>query len=285
MTVACESGDVSPTVLITGCSSGIGHATALAFNERGWEVYATAPDRSSIDDLEEAGCHVAKLDVTDPGDAGVVADRIVDEQGRIDCLFNNAGYGQIGPLEELPTEQLREQFEVNYFGAHRVARAVLPYMREQGSGLIVNTSSVYGRTILMGQGAYASSKWALEALSDTLRVELSDHDVDVVSLEPGPVETEFGERAIGEIDKLERTGAYEWFYTLFDTRRYGRRLIDRALGHVQPEDVAEVVIEIAESEDRPRRRIVGPWKYMVWLGYVLPDGVRDRALELLKRLP
>lgn len=276
---------MSPTVLITGCSSGIGHATALAFRDRGWEVYATAPAPSKLDDLAEAGCHTAKLDVTDPGDAKVVAGRIVEEQGRIDCLFNNAGYGQIGPMEELSTDLLREQFEVNYFGAHRVARAVLPYMREQGSGLILNTSSVYGRTIMLGQGAYAGSKWALEALSDTLRVELSDHDVDVVAIEPGPVETEFGERALEEIDKLDRTGAYEWFYTLFDTRRYGRRLIDRGVGYIQPEDVAAVVVEIAESEDRPRRRVVGPWKYMVWLGYVLPDGVRDRALELLKRLP
>jgi NAD(P)-dependent dehydrogenase (short-subunit alcohol dehydrogenase family) len=276
---------VGPTILITGCSSGIGNATARAFAEEGWEVYATDLDPSALDDLEEAGCHTAKLDVTDPGDAAVVVERILDEQGRIDCLFNNAGYGQIGPLEELPTEQLREQFEVNYFGAHRVARAVLPAMREQGSGLIVNTSSVYGRTIMLGQGAYAGSKWALEAMSDTLRAEVADHGIDVVSLEPGPVETDFGERALEEKGKLERTGAYEWFYRLFDAEKYDRRFIDRGVGYVQPEDVASVVVEIAESDDRPRRRIVGPWKYAVWLGYVVPDGVRDTLLQGLKRLP
>jgi NAD(P)-dependent dehydrogenase (short-subunit alcohol dehydrogenase family) len=276
---------VSSTVLITGCSSGIGHATARTFAERGWEVYATAPDPSALDDLEEAGCHTARLDVTDPGDAEVVVDRIVDEQGRIDCLFNNAGYGQIGPLEELSTELLREQFEVNYFGAHRVARAVLPRMREQGSGQIVNTSSVYGRTIMLGQGAYAGSKWALEGLSDTLRAEVADHGIDVVTLEPGPVETSFGERALEEKEKLERTGAYEWFYRLFDPEKYDRRFIDRGVGYVQPEDVASVVVGIAESDDRPRRRIVGPWKYAVWLGYVVPDGVRDALLQVLKRLP
>lgn len=283
--VAPDRRRVSPTILITGCSSGIGHATALAFRERDWEVYATAPNPSELGDLAEAGCHTAKLDVTDPGDAKVVAERIIDERGRIDCLFNNAGYGQIGPMEELSTDLLREQFEVNYFGAHRAARAVLPYMREQESGLILNTSSVYGRTILMGQGAYAGSKWALEAMSDTLRVELSDHGVDVVAIEPGPVETNFGERALEEIDKLDRTGAYEWFYTMFDAEKYDRRFIDRGIGYVQPEDVAEVVVEVAESDDRPRRRIVGPWKYLVWLGYVLPDGVRDRIMGLLKRLP
>ena len=276
---------MSSTVLITGCSSGIGNATARAFQEGGWEVYATDPDPEAMTDLERAGCHTAKLDVTDPDDVGAVVDRIIDEQGRIDCLFNNAGYGQIGPLEELSTEQLREQFEVNYFGAHRVARAVLPRMREQGGGLIINTSSVYGRTIMLGQGAYASSKWALEAMSDTLRVEVSDHDIDVVALEPGPVETNFGNRALEEIEKLERTGAYEWFYRLFDTARYDRRFLDRGVGYIQPEDVAEVVVEIAEGDDRPRRRVVGPWKYQMLLGRVLPDGVRDTALELLKRLP
>jgi NAD(P)-dependent dehydrogenase (short-subunit alcohol dehydrogenase family) len=125
---------VSSTVLITGCSSGIGHATARTFAERGWEVYATAPDPSALDDLEETGCHTARLDVTDPGDAEVVVDRIVDEQGRIDCLFNNAGYGQIGPLEEFSTELLREQFEVNYFGAHRVARRSCPGCASRGRG-------------------------------------------------------------------------------------------------------------------------------------------------------
>jgi hypothetical protein len=123
-------------------------------------------------------------------------------------------------------------------------------MREQGSGLIVNTSSVYGRTIMLGQGAYAGSKWALE-----------------------------------EKGKLERTGAYEWFYRLFDPEKYDRRFIDRGVGYVQPEDVAEVVVEIAESDDRPKRRIVGPWKYAIWLGYVVPDGVRDALLQGLKRLP
>lgn len=158
-------------------------------------------------------------------------------------------------------------------------------MREHGSGLILNTSSVYGRTVFLDQGAYAGSKWALESLSDVLRIELSDHGIDVVAIEPGPVETDFGERALAEIEKLDRTGAYGWFYRLFDAEKYDRRFIDRGIGYLQPEDVADVVVEIAESDDRPRRRIVGPWKYLVWLGYVVPDAVRDALLKPLKRLP
>ncbi len=158
-------------------------------------------------------------------------------------------------------------------------------MREQGSGLILSTSSVYGRTVFLGQGAHAGSKWALESLSDVLRIELSDHAIDVVAIESGPVETDFGERALAEIEKLDRTGAYGWFYRLFDTEKYDRRVIDRGIGYLQPEDVADVVVEIAESDDRPRRRIVGPWKYLVWLGYVVPDAVRDVLLKPLKRLP
>jgi NAD(P)-dependent dehydrogenase (short-subunit alcohol dehydrogenase family) len=121
-------------VLITGCSSGIGNETARTFRERGWEVYATDPDPSAMADLGDLGCTTAELDVTEAGDAERVVRSIVDDHGRLDCVVNNAGYGQIGPLEELPTERFREQFEVNVFGQQRVLRAALPIMREQGAG-------------------------------------------------------------------------------------------------------------------------------------------------------
>ena len=274
----------SRTVLITGCATGIGHATARTFRESEWEVYATDPDPAALADLEELGCTTAELDVTAEGDAERVADRIVEEHGRIDCLYNNTGYGQIGPLEEVPTERLREQMDVNFLGQHRLLRAVLPHMREHGGGTVVNMSSVYGRTVFPGQGAYASSKWAVEALTDTLRVEVDDHDVDVVTVEPGPVETEFGERALATKDDLEATDDYEWFYRMYDENRYDRRFLDRGVGYVQPERVAEVVLEAAESDDPRRRYVVGPWKALVYLGYVVPDQVRDRLFDALKRL-
>ena len=273
----------SPTVLITGCATGIGHATARAFREAGWEVYATDPDPEALSDLEERGCTTAELDVTADGDAATVVEDLIDEHGRIDCLYNNTGYGQLGPVEEVPTDELREQLDVNFLGQHRLVRAVLPHMRERGEGTIVNMSSVYGRTVFPGQGAYASSKWAVEAMTDTLRVEVDDYGVDVVAIEPGPVETEFGERALDTKEDLESTEAYDWFYRMYDEKRYDRRFIDRGVGYVQPERVAEVVVEAAESDDPQRRYVVGPWKALVYLGYVVPDSVRDGLFRILKR--
>lgn len=273
----------SPTVLITGCATGIGHATARAFQESGWEVYATDPDPEALTDLEDGGCTTAELDVTEAGDAEAAVERLIDEHGRIDCLYNNTGYGQIGPVEEVPTERLREQMDVNFFGQHRLLRAVLPHMREQGAGTVINMASVYGRTVFPGQGAYASSKWAVEAMTDTLRVEVDDYGIDVVAVEPGPVETEFGERALATKEDLESTDGYEWFYRMFDEKRYDRRFLDRGIGYVRPERVAEVVVEAAESEDPQRRYVVGPWKALLFLGYVVPDSVRDGFFGLLKR--
>lgn len=273
------------TVLITGCSSGIGRETARTFRQRGWEVFATDPDPASMADLRELGCTTAELDVTEPGDAETVVERILDHHGSVDCLVNNAGYGQIGPLEELSTDLLRRQFEVNFFGQHRLVRAVLPAMRRRGSGTIINVSSVYGRTVFVGVGAYSSSKWAVEAMSDTLRAEVSDYDIDVTIIEPGPVETEFGKRALDEKANLERRGAYDWFYTLFDGRRYDRRFIDKGPGYVQPQRVATVIADAASSDSPDRRYVVGPWKYAMLIGRFVPTAVRDRLFELLKKLP
>lgn len=272
------------TVLITGCASGIGNATARAFHDRGWAVYATDDDPDELAELEELGCETRQLDVTDEAHAREVVDEIDDEHGRIDFLFNNTGYGQLGTFEEIPPERLQEQFDVNFFGMHRLVRAALPVMREQDGGTILNMSSIYGRTVFVGHGAYCATKWAVEAMSDTLRSELSDHDVDVVLVEPGPVETKFGERALAGLENLDDTGAYPWFDRLYDDRSY----IDRAIGSVQPEDVADVVLEIAEADDPDRRYPVGPWRYRVLVGTALPKPVRDVARdafhEIIKRV-
>ncbi|WP_049921160.1 SDR family oxidoreductase [Halopiger djelfimassiliensis] len=275
----------SPTVLITGCASGIGTETARAFDERGWTVYATDPDRDDLEALAELGCETATLDVTDAEQVDTVVERIDDETGRLDCLVNNAGYGQIGPVEEVPTEAVERQFDVNTFGQHRLIRAALPIMRRQGHGRIVNISSVYGRTFFPGQGAYTASKWAIEGLSDALRVEVSDHGIDVVLIEPGPVETNFGNRALAETDRLEETGAYDWFYRLFDEDRYDRRFLDKAVGYIQPERVADVIVDAVHAKNPDARYVVGPWKYQLWLGSLVPTAVRDRLFETVKRLP
>ncbi|GAB3037774.1 SDR family oxidoreductase [Natronobiforma cellulositropha] len=275
----------SPTVLVTGCATGIGNETARAFAERDWTVYATDPDEDALEDLARAGCETATLDVREGDDASRVVERIEDEQGRLDCLVNNAGYGQVGPVEEIPTDQVEAQFQVNFFGQHRLLRAVLPVMREQGYGRLINVSSVYGRTVFPGQGIYAASKYAVEAMSDTLRAEVGAFDIDVVLIEPGPVETNFGERAQAQLAELEPTGAYEWIHDLYDPDVFGRRFVDRGPGYVQPEEVATAIVEAAYARAPADRIPVGPWKYRLWLEEITPAPVRDRLNRLVRHVP
>ncbi|OYR76198.1 short-chain dehydrogenase/reductase, partial [Halorubrum sp. E3] len=172
------------TALITGCSSGIGRAAAHAFLDEGWTVYATARNPADVEALGEAGCELATLDVTDQGDVDRVVERILDEEGAIDALINNAGYGQFGPVEDVTTERVHDQFDVNVYGPHRLIRAVLPAMRRERDGTIVNVSSVAGRVSMPGGGVYSGSKFAIEAMSDALRNEVADHGIDVVVVEP-----------------------------------------------------------------------------------------------------
>ncbi|QCJ47589.1 SDR family oxidoreductase [Haloprofundus sp. MHR1] len=270
------------TVLITGCSSGIGRATARAFLAEDWVVYATARNPADIQQLGEEGCELATLDVTDQGDVDRVVDRIVDEQGAIHCLVNNAGYGQFGPIEDVPTETVEKQFAVNVFGPHRLVRAVLPHMREAGDGTIVNVSSVVGRVSFPGSGVYAGSKFALEAMTDALRAEVAEYGIDAVLVEPGPVQTQFSERADEEVDDgTERSGAYESFYKLFeDTRALG----GDGPGAVPPRRVADDIVNAASATKPAARYPVGIVADVGSFARFLPDGVRDSLFGLARKL-
>ena len=269
------------TVLITGCSSGIGRATAEAFLEADWEVYATARNPADVERLGDRGCTIATLDVTEDDDVERVVDRILDDHGRIDCLVNNAGYAQFGPIEDVPVEAVHRQFDVNVYGAHRLTRAVLPHMRRRREGTVVNVSSVAGRLSFPGGGVYAGSKFALEAMTDALRAEVDEYGVDAVLIEPGPVDTEFTDRAEAEIEGVERSGAYEDFYDVFeDTQAIG----GGGPGAVQPERVAEEVLNAASATKPASRVPVGAFARAGVLGRFVPDRLRDRAFSLLDRL-
>ncbi|MFC6768984.1 SDR family oxidoreductase [Natrinema soli] len=271
------------SVLITGCSSGIGRATARAFLTEDWQVFATARNVDDIDDLEEAGCETLALDVTDPEQVASVVERTVDVAGSIDCVVNNAGYAQMGPLEDVATVDLHRQFDVNVYGPHRLTHAALPHMRAQGEGRIVNVSSVIGRISIPGSGAYAGSKHALEAMSDALRGEVEEFGIDVVVIEPGPVETNFSDRVDDELPEDERTPAYESLYELYDDAQ----LIGGGSGGPfasDPEDVAAAILESATSPDPPARYPVGPLaQYGLYARY-LPDRLRDAVYGLLRKL-
>ena len=269
------------TVLITGCSSGIGRATALAFAEEGWTVYATARDPADIESLADAGCETAELDVTEQDDIDRVVDRILDEQGVISCLVNNAGYGQFGPVEDVPMAQVEQQYEVNVYGPHRLIKSVLPHMRREEDGTIINVSSVAGRVAFPGGGVYCGSKFAIEAMSDALRAEVEPFDIDVVVIEPGPVKTGFTERAEDEVDGIDRSDAYEEFYTMFDdTQAIG----GDGPGSVEPERVAEDVVDAASSTKPPARIPVGKAASAGVLARFVPDSARDALWSLLRRL-
>ncbi len=198
--------EASKAVLITGCSSGIGHATAEHLAERGWTVYASARRTESIDDLAEWGCKTLSLDVTDEDSMGAAVAAVEDAEGAVGVLVNNAGYSQSGAIETLPVDRLRAQFETNVFGLVRLCQLVLPGMRRQGGGRIVNVSSMGGRLTFPGGGAYHGTKHAVEALSDALRFEVRGFGVDVVLIEPGLIKTRFGETAAGSIDAAVADG-------------------------------------------------------------------------------
>jgi NADP-dependent 3-hydroxy acid dehydrogenase YdfG len=178
-------------ILITGCSTGLGRAAAFALLKRGHTVYATARNIGSLADLEAAGAHTLALDVTDEESMAAAVAAVEADHGAVGTLINNAGYSQAGPVEMVSIEQARAQFDTNVFGLARMTQLVLPGMRAAGRGRIINVSSMGGRMVLPVGGWYHSTKYAIEALSDALRVEVRPFGISVVILEPGAIKTEF----------------------------------------------------------------------------------------------
>src|SRR3954449_341589 len=184
----------SRPVLITGCSTGIGRATAERLADDGWNVYATARKLEAIEDLGKKGCTLNELDVTDERSMETAVAE-VEKDGPIGALINNAGYSQSGAIETIPMESVRRQFETNVFGLMRMCQLVLPGMRGAGSGRVVNLSSMGGKLTFPGGGAYHATKHAVEALSDALRFEVAGFGVRVVVIEPGFIRSEFAATA------------------------------------------------------------------------------------------
>src|ERR671918_1245319 len=200
----------SRPVLITGCSTGIGRATAERLADDGWNVHATARRLEAIEDLAGKGCKTHALDVTYEGSVGSAVEE-VEKEGPVGALVNNAGYSQSGAIETIPMESVRRQFETNVFGLMRMCQLVLPGMRRAGSGRIVNLSSMGGKLVFPGGGVYHATKHAVEALSDALRFEVAGFGIDVVIIEPGLIVTCFGETAAGSLAEVEEHGPYAKF--------------------------------------------------------------------------
>jgi NAD(P)-dependent dehydrogenase (short-subunit alcohol dehydrogenase family) len=202
----------SNVVLITGCSTGIGKATALHLARGGWVVYATARRISDVSDLAAAGCRTLALDVTDESSMVAAVRAIEGAEGAVGVLVNNAGYSQSGAIESVPLDRVRRQFETNVFGTIRMTQLVLPAMRRRRRGKIVNIGSMGGRLTFPGGGYYHATKYALEAITDALRFEVAGFGIDAILIEPGLIRTEFGESAGRSFDGWGEAGdAYASF--------------------------------------------------------------------------
>jgi NAD(P)-dependent dehydrogenase (short-subunit alcohol dehydrogenase family) len=279
----------SRAVLITGCSTGIGRATAEHLAEKGWPVYATARRLESIADLESKGCNVLALDVTDDDSMAAAVDQVKAEHGAVGVLVNNAGYSQSGTIEEVPMEDVRRQFETNVFGLVRMTQLVLPGMREQRWGKIVNISSMGANFTFPGGGFYHATKHAVDALTDALRFEVKGFGIDAIIIQPGLIMTNFGERAVGEMQSATNGGDGPY-------AEFNARLAEATKGVYEqgpaaklgggPDKVAKA-IEKAITARRPKARyLVTPSAHLlINQKRLMPDRVWDAFLKTQFKQP
>ena len=246
--------DVSKAVLITGCSTGIGRATAEHFVKNGWTTYATARKPETLAELERLGCHTLALDVLDEDSMAAAVAEVERNEGAVGVLVNNAGYSLTAPIEAASMADVRRQFDTNVFGLVRMAQLVLPGMRDQGWGRIVNLSSVGGKVTFPGMGFYHGTKYAVEAISDALRFEVRPFGVKVVLVEPGLIKTAFGDTATGHSAvAVDPSSPYAEFNEKVAEQVAGAYEGPMAMFATGPETVAKV-IEKAVSSSRPRAR-------------------------------
>lgn len=267
------------SILITGCSSGIGYTCAHGMKERGWRVIATARKQKDIKRLEKEGLEVLPLDYCDAKSIASCADETLKRtDGRLTALFNNGAHGQPGAVEDVPVEVLRELFEANFFGWHDLTRRILPAMRKQGHGRIVQNSSCLGIVSLKYRGAYNASKFALEGLSDAMRQELKDSGIYVSLIEPGPIETRFVENALNaykaNID-LKNSAHAEIYKGRIQAMESG----GSARFKLGPEAVLEKLVHAVESErPEPHYYVTKATYLLAWSRRLLPTRWLDWAV-------
>ncbi len=267
---------MSKVILITGASSGMGKETAKALIQEGHTVYTVARRIDQMQDLKTLGGHPLQMDVTKENEIQHVLDTILEREGKIDVLWNNAGYGLYGSIEDVPLEEARKQFEVNLFGLALMTQKVVPYMRKATSGTIINTSSMGGKMYTPMGAWYHASKHAVEGLSDCLRLELKAFNIDVVVLEPGIIRTEFGDVMLNSISKYSSKGAYATLtHKLIAATK---KLYDSGQGS-QSTVIANTISKIVSTKRPKTRYRVGQWaKPMVWLRVFLGDRIFDKIV-------
>ncbi|MGW5150714.1 oxidoreductase [Rhodococcus koreensis] len=265
------------TALVTGASSGIGEATARTLAGLGYTVYGAARRTDRLDKLTADGIRPLAMDVTDEASTTAGITRILDETGRIDVLVNNAGYGSYGAIEDVPLDEARYQFEVNVFGAARLAQLVLPHMREQRSGTIVNITSMGGKIYTPMGGWYHGTKFALEGLSDCLRLEAKPFGIDVVVIEPGGIATEWGTIAADHLRKVSGDSAYA-----AQAQAVARSLSSEAsAARNSPPQVIADAIGKAVTARRPKTRYTVGFgaRPLIFVKWLLPDRAFDALIK------
>lgn len=245
------------TVLVTGCSSGIGYATCLVFARNNFATYGTVRDLSKAEKIEEITnreklpLKIIRLDVNDDESIRTAIQRIISDSGRIDILINNAGYGMFGPIEEISVEDIKEQFETNFFGTIRLIKAIVPIMRKQRNGTIVNISSVVGRFGVPLNAAYVSSKFALEGLSESISFELEKFGIKVILVEPGVVQTDFFQNL-----KIKGTDAKSPYHKLMGRRiAFLKSAMKNSIS--SSDQVANTILHAVNSRDPDLRYVIG----------------------------
>ena len=273
------------TILITGCSSGIGLDAARGMRERGWRVFASCRQQADCDRLRAEGFDSPRIDYCDSDSIREgLAEVLAETGGTLDALFNNGAHGLPGAVEDLATDGLREIFETNVFGWHELTRQVLPVMRAQGHGRIVQNSSILGFVAFPWRGAYVATKYAIEGLTDTLRVELCDTKIEVVLIEPGPITSKFRENAIPHFER-----SIDWRNSALRPL-YEARLLKRLYQSSGPDRfelpasaVTAKLIHACESpRPRPRYYVTTPTHVAGILRRILPTRAIDRILARLR---
>ena len=269
------------SILITGCSSGIGLDAARTLHARGWRVFATCRQQSDCDRLTAEGLESFRLDLADEDSiAAAVAEVASRTGGTLDALFNNGAFACPGAVEDIPRGALREIFETNLFGTHDLTRRVIPLMRAQGHGRIVNCSSVLGLVGATWRGAYVSTKFALEGLSDVLRLEMRGTGIEVILIEPGPIATKIRENAVAHFERWIdwENSARRDQYVALRGRLYDKKTKKDAF-ELGPEAVTAKLIHALESP-RPRARyyVTTPTHIAGFLRRILPTRLLDRAI-------
>ncbi|OLQ91986.1 short-chain dehydrogenase [Vibrio panuliri] len=272
---------MSKAILITGCSTGIGHVTAHALHKRGYHVIASCRKLADVERLQQEGLTCIHLDLNCSQSISLAVQRTLElTGGKLYALFNNGAYGQPGALEDLPVDGLRAQFETNFFGWHQLVCEILPTMRKQGEGRIIQNSSVLGFAAMKYRGAYNASKFAIEGWSDTLRLELFDTNIKISLIEPGPIETRFRANALNAFQQwIDSEDSVHQLQYQQQIARLAKEQSNNAFVLPAEACVESVIHALEAPRPRIRYRITKPTKIFAILKRLLPSRWLDKILQ------